>query len=131
MVISNVELIQKPLLPKYKPASCCYGTAKIPDEAKKVNEVDSEQNKHEGRKQLFHKRPEKPVPLVHTMSIDLYTIDGFNYKKPANYARTATVQALIKEIDKAQSSIYFAVFGFSSQPELMNAILKAQRRTIG
>lgn len=127
---SNVELINKSLLQKYKPASCCYGTAKIPDEAKKINEVDSEQNKREGRKQLFHKKPEKPVPLAHTANIDLYTIDGFNYKKPANYARTATVQALIKEIDKAQCSIDFAVFGFSSQPELMEAILKAQKRGV-
>lgn len=127
---SNVELIQKPFSSRYKPASCCYGTTKIPDEAKKINEVDSEQNKSRQIKPIFHKKPEKPIPLARTESLDLYTIDGFNYKKPANYARTGTIQALIKEIDKAQCSIDFAVFGFSGQPELMSAIQKAQKRGV-
>lgn len=126
---SNVELINKSILVKYKPASCCYKT-NIPEEARKVNEVDSERHKQNKVKNIIHEKPEKPVPLASTGNIELYVIDGFNYKKPANYARTATIQALIKEINKAQSSIDFAVFGFSEQPELMSAILKAKKRGV-
>lgn len=98
--------------------------------ADKMDDANSEQQKAFVLKPIFHPKPELPIPFVRTENIDLYFIDGFNYKKPANYARTAAIQALIKEINNAKTSVDFAVFGFSEQPELMNALLNAQKREV-
>lgn len=94
--------------------------------------VDAEQKPYSAAKffQRFHRQPEKPVFYVKSDNIELYIIDGFKYKKPADFAKTSAVQALIKEINCAKSSVDFAVFGFSSQPELLNALLKAQKRGV-
>ena len=52
---SRVELVNKSLLPNYKPASCCY-----PELAKKK------------KFKIKHHRVEKPTPDLHTQFIDLY-----------------------------------------------------------
>ncbi len=104
----------------------------IPADAKKVNEVDSKARKKNSNlfSKIFHAPPEKPIPNIRTDIFEVYFIDGFKYKKPANYARTAAVQALVQEINQAEISVDFAVFGFSSQPELLKSLLKARSRGV-
>ena len=104
----------------------------IPSYAKIMNEVDSTVKNKDFQVFFyrFHKKPEKAVPYIKTQNIDLYFIDGYKYKKPANYARTSASQALIREINSAKKTIDFAVFGFSSQPEILKALLKAKKRGV-
>lgn len=104
----------------------------VPSYAKIMNEVDSTA-KNKDFQNFFHwvhKKPEEAIPYVKTQNIELYFIDGYKYKKPANYARSSAAQVLIREINSAQKTINFAVFGFSSQPEILKALLKAKKRGV-
>lgn len=109
-----------------------YTNFSIPQYAKIMNEVDSTSKNDELkiRFPIFHKKYEKAVPYVKTSNIELYFIDGYKYNKPANFARTSASQALIREINNAHDTIDFAVFGFSSQPEILKALLQAQKRGV-
>ncbi len=73
---------------------------------------------------------EKPIPDVKTENIELYFIDPTKYDKPARYCRTSACQALLREIKNAKESIYFAIYGISSQPEIFNALVEAQKRGV-
>lgn len=110
----------------------CLANVYIPEEAKIVNEVNSLARNKTSRVIFsgFHKKPEKAIPCIKTSNIELYFIDGYKYKQPANYARTSASQALIREINNAKYSIDFAVFGFSSQPDILKALLKAKKRGV-
>jgi len=76
------------------------------------------------------KSTEEPVPNVSTEFIDLYFINPIKYKKPAKYCRTSACQVLLKEINNAQESIYFAIYGISNQPEIFKALINAQKRGV-
>ncbi|MFI3301134.1 MAG: phospholipase D-like domain-containing protein [Candidatus Gastranaerophilales bacterium] len=130
---SNAELVEKPVFSlKYKFATCCLENASIPEYAKKANNLSSNNKKYNSKalnRPLFAKT-EKDEPDIKTDNIEFYFIDGYKYAKPVSYCRTSAVQALIREINKAESTIDFAVFGFSSQPELLSAILEAKSRGV-
>ncbi len=120
--ISRFELVEKKNLPlNTKQAGCCKGKNFI---------NHKEQRKYLKSDNIINPVFEKAVPDIQTENIELYFIDPTKYKKPANYCRTAAVQALIKEIDKAKSTIEFSVFGFSNQPELIKSIKKASLRGV-
>lgn len=106
---SRVELVNKPILTMYKPASCCY-----PELAKKK------------KFKIKHHRVEKPTPDLHTQFIDLYFLDPTKYNRPANYARTSASQRLLADLKNA-NSIEFAIYGIGGQPEIFEAIVNAHK----
>lgn len=63
-------------------------------------------------------------------NIDLYFINGYEYKKPSGTCRTSACQALLNEINSAQKSISFAIYGIANQPEIFNALINAQKRGV-
>lgn len=73
---------------------------------------------------------EEPTPDIKTENIALYFINPTKYNTPANFARTAAAQALLKEINNSKESIYFAIYGIAGQPEIINALINAQKRGV-
>lgn len=81
-------------------------------------------------KQPIIKIKEINKPNFKSNSIELYLIDFTKYKAPANYCRTAACQALVKDLKSAKNEIDFAVYGFSQQPEVYNALLNASKNGV-
>ena len=70
------------------------------------------------------------IPDIKTSNVDLYFINGYEYKKPSGTCRTSACQALLNEINSAQKSISFAIYGIANQPEIFNALINAQKRGV-
>ena len=49
---------------------------------------------------------------------------------PSAHSKTSAALALIKEIKNAKSTIYFALYDFSAQDEIYNALLQAKARGV-
>lgn len=62
--------------------------------------------------------------------IEIYFIDPTASKKPSLKSKTLAARALIKEIEKAKSTIRFALYEFYGQDEIYNALLKAKARGV-
>ncbi len=63
-------------------------------------------------------------------NIEMYLVNPTTSKKPSIKSKTKAALALIKEIDKAKSTIYFALYDFSNQDEIYNALLRAKARGV-
>nr|DAU52929.1 MAG TPA: hypothetical protein [Caudoviricetes sp.] len=81
-------------------------------------------------KQPLIKIKEINRPNYKSDSLELYLIDFTKYKAPANYCRTAACQALVNDLNSANSEIDFAIYGFSRQPEVYNALVNASKNGI-
>jgi len=62
--------------------------------------------------------------------IKIFFIDLNKTFKPDNTCNEAACRALKNEIDKAEHSIDFAVYGINNQPEIMNALIRAHKRGV-
>lgn len=62
--------------------------------------------------------------------IKIFFIDLNKTFKPDNTCTEAACRALKNEIEKAEHSIDFAVYGINSQPEIMNALINAHKRGV-
>lgn len=109
LMASNVELINKPLISKYKSSDYCY---------------------HKLFKLHKSVKMEKLVPDVTTENVEIYYINGYKYKKPSQVSRTSASQALIREINNAKTSIDFAIYGIDGQLAIHEALVKAQNRGV-
>ncbi len=103
---SNTELIKKPLF-KHTPSTCCYSKL---------------------QKYKKHWDIEKPIPDIQTDFINIYFQNPLKYKKPAKYPRTSAAQQLLIDLNNAQLSVEFAVYGIGGQPEIFDAILEAKNK---
>ncbi len=63
-------------------------------------------------------------------SIEIYFVNPTLAKKPSLKSKTQAAQALIREIKNAKSTIYFALYEFSNQDEIYNALLQAKARGV-
>lgn len=63
-------------------------------------------------------------------NIKIYFIDFNNKFKPDNNCRTDACIALKEEINNADSSIDFAIYGFNNQPQIYNALVDAKKRGV-
>ena len=75
-------------------------------------------------------QPKKPEIKYITDDIEIYLINPTITKKPSAQSKTTVALALIKEIKKAKSTIYFALYDFNSQDEIYNALLQAKVRGV-
>lgn len=73
---------------------------------------------------------EKPIPNISTQNLKIFFIDGYKYKRPSDTCRTSACQALLSEINNAQNSIHFAIYALGGQNEILQALIRAQRRGV-
>lgn len=70
------------------------------------------------------------MPDISTQNLKIFFIDWYKYKKPSGRCRTSACQALLSEINNAQKSIYFSIYGLGGQNEILQALIRAQRRGV-
>lgn len=71
-----------------------------------------------------------PSTIYQTDSIKIFLTDFTKVTKPNNRCETPVCKALVEQINSAQSSIDFAIYGYSKIPALENALLNAQKRGV-
>lgn len=71
-----------------------------------------------------------PSTVFQSGPIKIFLTDFTRVLKPSNTCNTAVCQALVNEINSAQGSIDFAIYGYTKIPALQNALLKAQQRGV-
>ena len=104
---SQQELINKPLI-KYTPTSCCI-----------ISKASQ-----------YHKKKYLVIPDYRSKNLSLFYIDGYKYKRPSTKPRTKAAKVLIKEIQNAKESIYFAIYGIAEQPDIEKALINAKKRGV-
>ncbi len=105
--IKYAEIIEEPNIPEYPKPRCCYKNQKP-----ELGVI------------------EKPLPDIATQNLKIFFIDGYKYKKPSGRCRTSACQALLSEINNSQKSIYFSIYGLGGQNEILQALIRAQRRGV-
>lgn len=73
---------------------------------------------------------EDNIEKYSTDNIEIFFQDINTIFKPSNQCNTATCKALKDEIDKSKNSIDFAIYGINNQPQIINALLNAQKRGV-
>lgn len=71
-----------------------------------------------------------PATEFKTESIKLFLTDFTKILRPNNRCETHLCKALVQEINSAQNSIDFAIYGYTKIPALENALLNAQKRGV-
>lgn len=108
------ELIKKPHLNiKKHPASCCY---------------DTKSYQRTKRKNCFNRKI--AIPNAQESNIQLFFLNPLNQKKPVNRCATDACKALVYNINNAQESIDFAIYGIREQDAVFRALVKAQKRGV-
>lgn len=132
---------------KYHKLSCKYGllahnsqllpTVQLPQDAKPCKFCFS----HNG----FKKSPQNyyissyideipniksPPTFFKTNSMEIFLTDMTRVLKPSNSCDTQICKTLLKEINSAQTSIDFAIYGYTKIPQLQQALLNAQQRNV-
>lgn len=77
-----------------------------------------------------HPRHHFVISDFQTKNLSLYYIDGYKYKRPSAKPRTKAAKVLINEIQNAQESIYFAIYGIAEQPDVEKALINAKHRGV-
>ena len=63
-------------------------------------------------------------------AIQIFFLNPLKQKKPQNKCKTDACKALLKNINQAQDSIDFAIYGINEQDKIFNALIKAQKRGV-
>lgn len=71
-----------------------------------------------------------PATFYQTDSIKIFLTDFTRVLKPNNRCETPVCKALVQEVNSAQSSIDFAIYGYSKIPAIENALTNAQKRGV-
>lgn len=71
-----------------------------------------------------------PAAIFQKGSIKIFLTDLTKVLKPSNSCNTPVCKALINEINSAQSSIDFAIYGYTKIPALQQALENAQKRGV-
>lgn len=69
-------------------------------------------------------------PVYKDNLLEFYVTDFTKQFYPSKKCVTTACKSLLKEIKSAKSSIDFAVYGFDSQPAIVNALVEAQKRGV-
>lgn len=107
LMSGNVELANKPLL--LKSARCCY-----PDKKEKPYKI--------------YRKTVKPD--AEENNIEIFFLSPLKQNKPENECKTGACKALLYNIDNANESIDFAIYGIDGQDKIFNALLNAQKRGV-
>lgn len=63
-------------------------------------------------------------------NIKIFFIDINSVNKPNNKCKNNVCEILKNEIDKTENSLDFAIYGLNSQPEIIEALIKAKNRGV-
>ena len=108
------ELIKKPILNIGKhPASCCF-------DYKQNNQLEK---KHYSKGKIAE-------PDAKEYNIQIFFLNPLIQKKPVNRCTSDACKALIYNINNAQESIDFAIYGIREQDAVFKALLKAKKRGV-
>lgn len=105
--IKYAEIMEAPNISNYPKPQCCYKNKEV-----ELNII------------------ENPIPDISTQNLKLFFIDGYKYKKPSEKCRTAACQALLSEINNAKKSIHFSIYGLGGQNDILQALIRAQKRGV-
>lgn len=71
----------------------------------------------------------KPIsPDAIENNIQIFFLNPVDNNKPENKCKTNACRALLKNINEAEESIDFAIYGINKQDKIFNALVKAQKR---
>ena len=151
----NLEKVQKLHLVifnnkshKYHKLNCKYGlmahnsqilpVSQMPKDAKPCKFCMSNHHKNQYHK-YHHKKwvdydiipniPQAPV-FFQTSTIKIFLTDLTRVLKPSSECRTQVCQALLHQVDSAQNSIDFAIYGYTKIPALQKSFENAQKRGV-
>lgn len=154
----NLEKVQKLHLiifnnksHKYHKLNCKYGLmahnaqilpiSQVPKDARpcKFCFSDKEKEKRENKKEKSNKftfnkdfipNIKSPEVILQTGHIKIFLTDFTRVLKPDNYCNTTVCKALVNEINSAQNSIDFAIYGYTKVPMIEKALKNAQARGV-
>lgn len=121
IVAHNAQIMPAVQLPKDAiPCKFCHGIGQ------------KSKDKKQNVKKFFDEIPDvKSVPTCfQTANIKIFLTDMTKVLKPSNYCSTVMCQALLREINSAQSSIDFAIYGYTKVPAIQNALENAISRGV-
>lgn len=156
--LQNIQKIQKLHLVifnnkshKYHKLNCKYGliahnsqlipVSQVPEDAKPCKFCFSKHKEYKKYEQLrkkdnisgyFDAIPDIKSPAVtfQKEQIKLFLTDETRVLKPNNLCNTSVCRALLSEINSAQSSIDFAIYGYTKIPAIEKALENAQQRGV-
>lgn len=125
LIAHNSQIIQSLQLPKdSKPCKFCFGNG---DKKKKKEKKGKEyQNFYDD----FIPNVPSPATFYQSGMIKVFLTDFTRVLKPSNSCITPVCKALIQEINSAQNSIDFAIYGYTKIPALQKALESAQQRGV-
>lgn len=128
---------------KYHKLSCKYGrmahqaeilpSGQLPKDTKPCNFCLVKQKEKSKKQKVF----EDVIPDIKTPStvfdngiLKIFLTDFTTAKKPSNDCSTTLCKALVSEIDSADTSVDFAIYGYTKIPKLEQALKNAQARGV-
>ena len=134
---------------KYHKLNCKYGliahnsqiipAVQLPTDAKPCKFCHSHNQKAKGKKPKdFSKyRYEDEIPDIKSPATEfqannlrIFLTDFTRVLKPSNACNTNVCEALVQEINSAQNTIDFAIYGYTKVPQLQCALENAQKRGV-
>ena len=70
------------------------------------------------------------LPDVEENNIQLFFLSPLKQAKPKNECKNSACKSLLKNINEAQESIDFAIYGINEQDKIFNALIRAQKRGV-
>lgn len=122
----NSQLIPAMQLPKdAKPCKFCLVKHK---EYKKYENL----KKKSPKSAYYDEIPfiKSPSTSFESNSVKIFLSDMTKTLKPSNSCTTGICRALVEEINSAQTSIDFAIYGYTKVPAIQNALQNAQKRGV-
>ena len=102
------EIFDRNQVKNFEKASCCFDDAPLPPQ--KINYYNLSEMK-EG-------------------DIKIFFVDPLRFKRPQNNSVNEITASLLSLINTAKTSINFAIYGFSGEDDLMDALINAQKRGV-
>ncbi|MBQ7127292.1 hypothetical protein IJO12_09410, partial [bacterium] len=65
------------------------------------------------------------LPDVEENNIQLFFLSPLKQAKPKNECKNSACKSLLKNINEAQESIDFAIYGINEQDKILNALIRA------
>jgi len=62
--------------------------------------------------------------------VTVFLINPNSSKRPSNLPKTQACRAILDNINKAQNSIDFALYGLDAQPDILKALIEAKKRGV-
>ena len=114
----NEEILKLSDLPSdAEPCKLCYLS---------VSKIDVKNKNKEYPKDVYE--PYKPIYAE--PNIQFFITDYTKYYYPSDKCLTTLCKSLLNEINSAKHTIDFAIYGVDNQPEITNALIKAQKRGV-